>query len=101
VVKHALRGTAILVAALCLSACAAKTPSERAGIDQEIARNILWRYREDRAARFRDVRVTCEDREIVLEGRVTDAKAATDAIQIALSESRGGKVDSRLEVRPR
>ncbi len=100
-VKYALRGIALLTAALCLSACAAKTPSERAGIDQEIARNILWRYREDRAARFRDVRVTCEDREIVLEGRVTDAKAATDAMQIALSESRGGKVDSRLEVRPR
>ena len=99
--RHALRGTAILVAALCLSACAAKTPSERAGMDQEIARNILWRYREDRAARFRDVRVTCEDREIVLEGRVTDAKAATDAIQIALSESRGGKVDSRLDIRAR
>ena len=100
-VKHALRGTAILVAALCLSACAAKTPSERAGVDQEIARNILWRYREDRTARFREVRVTCEDREIVLEGRVTDPKAAADAIQIAMSEARGGKVDSRLDVRPR
>jgi osmotically-inducible protein OsmY len=89
------------VAALCLSACAAKTPSERAGIDQEISRNILWRYREDRSSRFRDVRVTCEDREVVLEGRVSDSKAATDAIQIAMSEARGGKVVSRLDVRPR
>lgn len=100
-VKQALRGTAILLVALCLWACAAKTSSERAGIDQEIARNILWRYREDRAARFREIRVICEDREIVLEGRVTDAKAAADAIQIAMSEARGGKVDSRLDVRPR
>jgi voltage-gated potassium channel len=92
-------GDTLVVAAL--SACAAKTPSERAGIDQEIARDILWRYREDRAGRFRDVRVTCEDRQVTLEGRVPDAVAATEAIQIALAEARWGRVDNRLEVRPR
>jgi osmotically-inducible protein OsmY len=101
VIKHAVRGLALLAAALCLSSCAAKSPAARAGVDQEIARNILWRYREDPAGRFRDVRVTCEEREITLEGRVADAKAAADAIQIAMSESRGGKVESRLDVRPR
>ncbi|HUR38732.1 MAG TPA: BON domain-containing protein [Planctomycetota bacterium] len=100
-IKHAVRGLALLAASLCLSSCAAKTPADRAGVDQEIARNILWRYREDPAGRFRDVRVTCEEREITLEGRVADAKAAADAIQIAMSESRGGKVESRLDVRPR
>jgi len=101
VVRHAVRSLALLAAALWLSSCAAKSPADRAGIDQEIARNILWRYREDPAGRFRDIRVTCDEREITLEGRVADAKAAADAIQIALSEARGGKVDSRLDVRPR
>jgi len=101
VARLILRGVLLLALGLSLSACAAKTPSERAGMDQEITRNILWRYREDRAGRFRDVRVTCEDRDVVLEGRVSDAVAATDAIQIALSEAAGGRVDSRLEVRPR
>ena len=99
--RKTLRGIALLAATLCISACAAKSTAERAGIDQEIARNILWRYREDRATRFQDVRVTCENREVTLEGRVTDAKAAADAIQIALSEARGGRVDSQLEVRAR
>jgi hypothetical protein len=82
-------------------ACSAKTSAERAGIDQEIARNILWRFHQDGSGRFRDVQVTCEDRVIILEGRVPDAKSAADAIQIALGESRGGKVDSRLQVRAR
>jgi osmotically-inducible protein OsmY len=101
VVKQTVRGLALLTAALCLSSCAAKSPADRAGVDQEIARNILWRYREDPKGRFRDVRVTCEEREITLEGRVADAKAAAEAIQIAMAEARGGKVESRLDVRPR
>jgi osmotically-inducible protein OsmY len=92
---------ALLLLILLGPSCGPKTPAEEAGIDQEITRNILWRYREDPAGRFRDVRVTCEEREITLEGRVADAKAAADAIQIAMSESRGGKVESRLDVRPR
>lgn len=95
--KIAPRLAALLAAALCLSACAAKTSAERAGVDQEISRNILWRYRD----RFPDIRVSCEDRHVVLEGRVPDSKSATEAIQIAMSEARGGKVESRLEVRPR
>lgn len=79
--------------------CGAKTTAERAGQDQEIARDILWRYRSD--IRFKDIRVLCEDRLVTLEGRVPDSKSAADAIQIALSCARGGKVDSQLEVRPR
>jgi hypothetical protein len=82
-----------------LPGCSSKSASERAGIDQEIARNILWRFHQDPGGRFRDVQVTCEDRVVTLEGRVSDAKTATAAIEIALGESRGGKVDSRLEVR--
>lgn len=91
----------LLLLALTPGGCGTKTRAEEAGIDQEITRNILWTYREDPAKRFTDVRVSCEDREILLEGRVSDAKAAADALRIALSNSRGGKVVSRLDVRPR
>jgi hypothetical protein len=101
VAKDGLRAALLVLLLTALPGCAAKSASERAGIDQEIARNILWRFHQDPGGRFRDVRVTCEDREITLEGRVSDAKTASDAIQIALLESRGGKVDSRLEVRLR
>jgi len=79
--------------------CGPKTTAERAGQDQEISRDILWRYRTD--VRFKDIRVLCEDRLVTLEGRVPDSKSAADAIQIALACARGGKVDSQLEVRPR
>ena len=82
-------------------ACASKTTAERAGTDQEIARDILWRYKQDTTGRFRDVQILCEDRMVTLEGRVGNAKDAADAIQIAMSMCRGGKVDCRLEVRPR
>lgn len=98
-VKVARRSVVLLGLLLLAPGCATKTSAERAGIDQEIARNILWRFHKD--IRFADVRVTCEDKLITLEGRVPDAKSATDAIQIALAEARGGKVDSRLVVRPR
>jgi len=84
---------------LCSPACTPKTPAERAGIDQEIARNILWRFHKD--ARYSNIRVICEERTITLEGRVDDAKTAEDALQIARSEARGGTAESRLEVRPR
>jgi len=80
-------------------ACTPPSTSERAGIDQEIARNILWRFHGD--PRFANVRVACEDRRVTLEGRVDDPKAAADALQVARSECRGGTVESRLEIRPR
>jgi osmotically-inducible protein OsmY len=94
------RPAVVLLSLMFLSpACTPTSSSERAGIDQEIARNILWRFHGD--SRFGDVRVLCEDRAITLEGRVDDQKAVADALQIARSESRGGKVESRLEIRPR
>ena len=79
--------------------CGPKTPAQEAGIDQEITRNILWRYHND--IRFADVRVQCEDREVVIEGRVQDARSAADALQIAMANARGGKVVSKLVVRAR
>ena len=92
---------ALLILVLLGPACGTKTPSEQAGVDQEITRNILWRFREDQAKRFVDVRVSCEGREIILEGRVSDDGAARAALNIALSHARGGRVVSKLAVRPR
>lgn len=93
----------LLLAGLALLApgCASKTSAERAGTDQEIARDILWRYKQDNVGRFREVRVLCEDKVVTLEGRVANAKDAADAIQIAMSMCRGGKVDNHLEIRAR
>jgi len=99
-VPRAGRNVLVLLGLLLLSpACTPKTTAERAGIDQEIARNILWRFHGD--ARFGSIRVVCEERQITLEGRVDDAKTAADALQIARSEARGGTVESRLEIHPR
>lgn len=96
------RTTSLLLAiALLGPACASKTSSEQAGVDQEITRNILWRYREDPAKRFVDVRVSCEGREILIEGRVSDDSALRAALNIAMANARGGKVVSSLIVRPR
>jgi osmotically-inducible protein OsmY len=92
---------ALLALALLGPACGPKTSSELAGVDQEITRNIMWRYREDPAKRFVDVRVSCEGREIVIEGRVSDDGAARAALNIALAHARGGRVVSKLDVRPR
>ena len=99
--KKILRSALFALALAALPGCAAQTPSQRAGVDQEIARDILWRFHQDPGGRFRDVQVTCEARVVTLEGRVADQKTAGEAVQIAQSESRGGKVDSRLEVRLR
>ena len=97
--KVARRTIVLLGLLLCGPACAPKTSAERAGIDQEIARNILWRFHGD--SRFSNVRVICEERVITLEGRVNDPQTAADAVRIATSEARGGKVESRLDTRLR
>jgi hypothetical protein len=91
----------LLLIAILAPACRSTTSAEEAGIDQEITRNIMWTYRQDAKQRFKDVRVTCECREILIEGRVSDAKAAQDALQIAMANARGGKVVSKIDVRLR
>ena len=91
----------ILAIAFLGPSCGPKTASEQAGLDQEITRNIMWRFREDPQKRFKDVRVSCEGREIVIEGRVSDDGAARAALNIALSHARGGRVVSKLDVRLR
>ena len=97
----ARRGLWLLLLAVVGPACGPTVPAEQAGIDQEITRNIMWKLREDNRKRFQDVRVSCEGREILIEGRVSDTRAAQDAVQIALSNARGGRVVSRLDVRLR
>jgi osmotically-inducible protein OsmY len=82
-------------------ACGPTTSAEQAGVDQEITRNIMWRLREDTRRRFQDVRVSCEGREVLIEGRVSDARAAQEAVQIAMANARGGRVVSKLDVRLR
>jgi len=96
--RHFQAAALLLLLALGPS-CGPKTSAEEAGIDQEITRNILWRYHSD--IRFAELRVQCEAREITIEGRVQDAKSAADALQIAMSNARGGKVISKVIVRPR
>lgn len=97
----ARKAALILLAAIAGLGCAAKTTSEQAGVDQEITRNIMWRLREDPARRFVDVFVSCEGREVLIEGRVSDDNAARAALNIALSHARGGRVVSKLDIRPR
>lgn len=92
---------ALLALAVAGPGCAAKTSSEQAGVDQEITRNIMWRLREDPLRRFADVRVSCEGREILIEGRVSTEDAARAALNIALSHARGGRVVSQLDIRPK
>lgn len=88
-----------ILAAAILPACAATTQVQKAGTDQEITTQILWRYRED--ARFAAVQVTCADRVVTLEGRVDDRLAHEDALRIARDLARGSEVVSKVAVRPR
>ena len=97
--RRRLQAAAVLLLIALGPACGPRTPAEEAGIDQEITRNIMWRYHSD--IRFAELRVMCEGREITIEGRVQDAKSAADALQIAMANARGGKVISKLVVRPR
>jgi osmotically-inducible protein OsmY len=94
-------GAAVLVLVLLLPSCRPAQKSDSAERDVEITRSILWNYRQDSGARFQDIRVTCVDGVITLDGRVADGQAAQDAQAIALRHSRGAKVTSRLQVRPR
>jgi osmotically-inducible protein OsmY len=96
-----MRPAALLAALLLVPACAPLADHERAGLDQEICRDILWAYQQDPTSRFREVRVTCVDQAVLLEGRVDTLASAKDAFQIARSKARGAAVTSRLNVQPK
>ncbi|HYE98958.1 MAG TPA: BON domain-containing protein [Planctomycetota bacterium] len=88
-----------LALALLLPACAPKTAIQSAGTDQEITREILWEYRKHPA--LSDVRVSCSNNVVRLEGRVPDRPAHELALRIAHERCRSAQVEDRLGVRPR
>lgn len=82
-----------------MPACAPKTVIQSAGSDQEITREILWEYRKHPL--LADVRVSCANHQLRLEGRVPDRSAHDQALRIATERSRGAAIDDRISVRPR
>ena len=67
---------------LALAACGAQARSaDPVARDQEIARDILWRYHPD--ARLAEIKVECREGEVVLKGVVTTPEAKADAERIA------------------
>lgn len=80
-------------------ACGPRASTDPAGRDQEITAQVMWALRAD--PRFADVRVACADRVVTLSGRVSDPQAAQDAVNLALTRSRGAQVVHRLDIRPR
>ena len=83
-----------------LPGCAAKTEVQKAGSDQDIARDVSWELRKDRRFELA-VNVFCVEGTVTLTGRVDSREAEADAIRVAQSRSRGGRVVSKLEIRPR
>ena len=88
-----------LCAALLLPACAPPTTIESAGTDQEVIRDATLALRTD--PRFSEVTVKWAGRNLLLLGRVDDANAEREALEIAASRARPATVISRLEIRPR
>ena len=82
---------------LALLAGCPSTPTQRAGNDQEITRDITWELRKDK--RFEDIRVTCINHLVTLKGRVDDKQAVDDAFAIARSLGRGATVLPRLLIK--
>lgn len=97
------RGGLLLFLSLFLflfSACAPSTPAARTADDQDITRDLLWEFRKD--PRFADVRVTCYDRTITLEGTIPDRAAQDEALRLASQKaSAGSKIVNSLVVRRR
>ncbi len=98
--NHAGRIAALVLALLAVAgSCGPRTPVEKAGRDQEIAKDVQWELRKD--ARFAQVNPFCVDHVVTLEGRVSTQAEEAEAVRIANLRSRGAPVRSRLEVRPR
>lgn len=97
--RRVLRTICALLLALAVPACAPRTAIQSAGSDQEITRAILWEYRNHPA--LSDVRVSCSDHHVRLEGRVPDAAARDQALRIAAAQGRGAPVEDRMSIKPR
>jgi osmotically-inducible protein OsmY len=95
-----IRGVAIAaLVALLLPGCAAKTQVQKAGADQDIARDVSWELRKN--PRLADVNALCSDGVVTLLGRVDSKAVEADAVKSAESSSHGSKVVSKLDIRPR
>ena len=100
------RGTPIGFLSVCLClcgfllpACAPHTPIQKAGADQDIARDINWELRKD--SRFEQVTASCVEGTVTLQGRVASKPVEEEALRLAESHSRGARVVSKIEIRPR
>lgn len=94
-----LRTVVALLLALLVPACAPKTAIQSAGTDQEITRAILWEYRKH--PMLSDVRVSCSNGIVRLEGRLPDPAARDQALRIASDYGRGTRIEDRLSIKPR
>ena len=97
--KALLGGLLAALAASTLLSCGPRTPVQKAGEDQEIARDISWELRKD--PRLEDVSVSCVDGVVTLSGRVDGQADSEKALDLAESWGRGAQVVNRLEIRPR
>ena len=85
---------------LFLGACGPSTPGARIADDQDVTRDLLWEFRKD--PRFTEVRVTCYDRTITLEGTVPDRAAQDEALRLTAQRApAGAKIVNSLILRRR
>jgi osmotically-inducible protein OsmY len=82
-----------------LLSCGPHTAVQKAGGEQEVARDISWELRKD--PRFGDVNVYCTEGVVTLQGRVDTKVVEQDAIRVATYQGRGARVVSKLVIRPR
>lgn len=86
---------------LFLLGCSSLDPSERAALDMEIERAVLWDFRTE--SRFDRVEVTCRDGVVLLEGTVPDAKDVAETVKRARKSANewdsGTEVVSELKVK--
>lgn len=89
----------LLLGGLLLVGCPAfRSSHDPVARDQEIIRDVLWRYHGDE--RFEDIRVTCQGGVVTLVGRVPSAAAGDEAEALArVRDVR--RVVNRLEIRPK
>lgn len=90
-------GSTLALAVALLAGCPARTTIQKAGTDQEITTQIMWKFRED--PRLEDVIVTCLNGVVTLKGRVDDKAAAQEAVRIASSISGGAQIMLQIQVR--
>ena len=93
-------GVALLIlVAIAHPGCGPRTEIQKAGLDQDIARDVNWELRKE--SRFADINAFCAEGVVTLQGRVDSKAAEEDALRVAQARSRAARVVSKLEIRPR